>query len=200
MTTFNLPLRFRWAQCQLDELSQLRSVKAIRTSLSHFPPTLNAIYRNVLERVPRHDANLLRKTLLWTAFSVYPLTVTELQEAIGVEAKMRSLTEVEDSRILDFSDFLRLGSGLLTVDATGHVKLAHLSVLDYLLSPEMKDDSEVGKFSIDPYAARGEMAVSCLIYLCLHELASDPVEDQGAWEERIARQPLLKHAAKSWTY
>ncbi|OAL01344.1 hypothetical protein IQ06DRAFT_220549 [Phaeosphaeriaceae sp. SRC1lsM3a] len=191
---------FRWAQCQMDELSHLRSVKAIRTSLSHLPPTLNAIYRTILHRVQRHDIELLRKALLWTALSVYPMNVTEISDAIAIEANMCSLSEVEDSRILDFNDILRLGNGLLTLDSTGHVKLAHLSVLDYLLSADIKCDPEVGAFWIDSKEARGEMAVSCLTYLRLQDLAIGPVESLTIWEQRLASLPLLRHAAKGWSY
>lgn len=184
----------------MDELSHLRSAKAIRHSLSHLPPTLNAIYQTILRRVPQHDVELLRKALLWTAFSVFPMKVNELSEFVVIEPDMRSLAEVQESRLMDCSDILRLGSGLLITDATGHVKLAHLSVLDYLLSSDIKIDPEVGAFWIDPNAAREEMAIACLTYLRFQELATGPVDTQSAWERRIANQPVLKQAAKGWTY
>jgi hypothetical protein len=184
----------------MDQLSHLRSAKSIRASLSELPTTLNATYKNILKRVQQQDVDLLRKALFWTAFSVLPLKIDELQDALAIEVGMLTLAEVEDSRLLDASDILSLSNGLFTVSDTGHVKLAHLSVLDYLLSADIKDDPEVCGFSIDPKDARREMAASCLTYLCLQNLGTGPVESQDEWKERVASQPLLRHAATGWTY
>jgi hypothetical protein len=174
----------------MDQLSHLRSAKSIRVSLSELPTTLNATYKNILKRVQPQDVDLLRKALFWTAFSVLPLKIDELQDALAIEVGMLTLAEVEDSRVLDASDILSLSN----------VKLAHLSVLDYLLSADIKDDPEVCGFSINPKDARREMAASCLTYLCLQNLGTGPVEIQDEWEERLASQPLLRHAATGWTY
>jgi hypothetical protein len=192
--------RFRWAQCQLDALSHLRTIKSIRTSLNQLPKTLNETYANILRRIHEDDVELLRRVLLWVAFTVLPLTIEELQEAVAVEAGIGTLNAIEESRLNDPRDILNLGGSLLGVSETGHIKLAHLSVKDYLLSADIKATPDVFRFGMAPKEANQELAVNCITYLSLDSLASGPVEAQEGWEGRLARHPLLKHAAKGWTY
>lgn len=193
-------IRFRWAQCQIDALSRLRTVKSIRAKLDRLPTTLNETYANILKTVQEEDAELLRRILLWVSFTVVPLTLDELQEAIAVEAGMRTLEEVKESRLNDPKDILSLGSSLLRVCDTGHVKLAHLSVRDYLLSQDIKTHPDVIKFSLDHREANRELATNCITYLSLDSLANGPAKTQDDWERRLDGQALLKHAAKGWTY
>lgn len=177
----------------------MRTVKSIRASLNRLPTTLNETYANILRRVEDDDVELLRRALVWTAFSVMPLTLYELQEAIAIDPGVKTHHEVEESRLNDPRDILSLGSSLLSVTETGHVKLAHLSVLDYLQSTEIQD-SDVSVFKMSPGSANSELAMSCLSYLSLDSLSSGPVGSQSAWEARCVQHPLFGHAAVGWSY
>lgn len=56
---------FRWAQCQLDETSRMRSESAIDAALSSLPKSLQETYQRALEKVPESDKPYLRRTMLW---------------------------------------------------------------------------------------------------------------------------------------
>lgn len=100
---------FRWAQCQLDALSQLRTIRAIRTNLNQLPKGLNETYANILKRTSKDDVELLRRILLWVTFAVLPLTTEELHEAVAIEAGIGSLDEIEESRLSNPKHILSLG-------------------------------------------------------------------------------------------
>jgi hypothetical protein len=196
----NFAPRFRWAQCQLDALARQRTIKSMRTSLGRLPDTLNETYANILRKVENDDIDLLRRALLWTAFAVMPLTLEELQEAIAIEPGVYTYEMIEEARLHDPKDILRLGSSLLYVTEAGHVKLGHLSVLDYLQSEEIKSSSDVGVFALNSEDAKQEMAKSCLTYLFLDSIASGPVDARHEWDVRFEQHPLFEHASVSWPY
>lgn len=168
--------------------------------MNQLPKGLNETYANILKRTHEEDIELLRRVLLWVSFTVLPLTIEELQEAVAVEAGMIGLDDVEESRLHNPKFILSLGGSLLSVSDKGHVKLAHLSVKDYLLSSDIKRRPDVSIFALSLEEASQELAVNCLTYLSLDSLACGPSETTDDWAERLARHPLLKHAAKAWTY
>ncbi|KAK8017904.1 hypothetical protein PG991_007094 [Apiospora marii] len=191
---------FRWAQCQLDVLSQLRTTKAIRKNLAELPKGLFQTYERILKKQNAEDTILLRKILLWVAFAALPLKIRELHEAIAVDTDMTRLEEVEESRLNNPKDIFALGGSLLTVSESGVIKLAHLSVKDYLLSTEIKNNSEVSTFAMDLMGANEELARCSFAYLSLDSLSDGPSSTQDDWERRRAQHPLINYVAKAWTY
>ncbi|KAK8108213.1 uncharacterized protein PG998_010226 [Apiospora kogelbergensis] len=192
--------RFRWAQCQLDVLSQLRTVRAIRKNLAELPKGLFQTYERMLMRDNVEDMMILRKILLWVAFAPIPLKIEALHEAIAIDADMTRLEEVEESRLNNPKDIFSLGGSLLAVLEEGTVKLAHLSVRDYLLSKDIKNNPEISMFGMDLIGANEELARCYFAYLSLDSLSSGPCRAQEDWERRRAQHPLLNHAAKGWTH
>ena len=119
---------------------------------------------------------------------------------MALEPGISTLTSIEEARLNDPQDIMRLAGSLLSVSEAGHVKLAHLSVKDYLLSADIKADPDVTGFGMIPAEANQELATNSLTYLSLDSLGSGPVEAREDWEGRLTRHPLLKHVAKGWTY
>ena len=126
------------------------------------------------------------------------MTLEQLHEAVAIEFDLCYLDEIEDSRINNPEDILGLGGSLLSVSETGHVKLAHLSVRDYLLYAVIQATPLVCRFSMSPQEANQELAIYCIAYLSVDSLAIGPSTTLEGWEDRLALQPLLKHAAKAW--
>lgn len=146
------------------------------------------------------DMMILRKILLWVAFAPIPLKTEALHEAIAIEADMTRLEEVKESRLNNPKDIFSLGGSLLAILEEGTVKLAHLSVRDYLLSKDIKNNPEVSMFGMDLIGANEELARCYFAYLSLDSLSSGPCRTQEDWERRRAKHPLLNHAAKGWTH
>lgn len=175
-------------------------MRAIRQSLARLPEGLNDTYAGILQRVRREDVGILRKALLWVAFAVLPLTLDELHEAVAVDADTDTLEAVRECRLTHPRDILSIGSSLLSVSGAGYIRLAHLSVKDYLLSDELKNNLALSMFYLTPEEANHELATDCITYLTLDTFASGPVEKAEDWEARLWNHPLLKHASKSWSY
>ena len=49
------------------------------------PEGLEGTYERILLQVPKDDAELLRRILLWLTFGLLPLTIKQIWEAVAIE-------------------------------------------------------------------------------------------------------------------
>ncbi|KAJ4421544.1 hypothetical protein N0V82_003682 [Gnomoniopsis sp. IMI 355080] len=190
---------FRWASCQLDAISRVRTPREVRKALASLPAGLHDTYRRILDNVSREDSELLRKMLVWLCFCTKGLSQQELREAIAIQHNASSIDE--ESQLRSTEDILELGNSLISVAQTqNQVVLAHLSVRDYLLSDSLQRDSRVGHFALAPRQSHTQLATDCLTYLFFEELSSGPCESADDYMERLGKMPFLKHAANAWSY
>lgn len=185
-------------QCQLDTLSKLRTVKAIRQSLSQLPHDLHETYDRILARISTADREFARRVLLWVSFAVTPLTLKELHTAIAIEVDMDYLDE--ESLLHDPSDILSLVSGLISITELGYVTIAHMSVKDYLLSPETRHSQMASSFALTVNGSNAALFQSCMAYISFAHFQQGPSRSSKEYLERIEKHPLLRHAAISWPY
>ena len=185
-------------QCQLDSIALLRTVKAIKIALDQLPEGLNETYERILMKIPKSDTEMLQRVLTWLGFAVLPLTLEELHEAIAIEPGSDCLDE--ESRLSRPQDILSLGNSLIDISEDGHVRLAHLSVRDYLLSEDVWKNETISRFALGKAEANQRLAISCLTYLSFRDLIAGPKDSLDAYIDRMARHPLLKYASTAWTY
>jgi hypothetical protein len=79
------PRRFRWVQCQIEELSRLRTDKAIRNALTSVPRDLHETYEKMTSKITIEDAETARRALIWLSTAQRPLTIDELAQAVIIE-------------------------------------------------------------------------------------------------------------------
>ena len=190
--------RFRWVQCQIDGIEKLRTVKAIRNALQRLPKGLNETYANILSSVEEADIDLVRRILLWVSFTVFPVTLSEVYEAIAIESNLDHLDE--ESLLARPQDILDLCGSLISMSEHGPLRLAHLSVREYLMGPELRKAEGLAVFALDAKTASHELAVNSISYLSFKEMASGPCRTFEAYAHRMKRYPLLSYASVSWTY
>jgi hypothetical protein len=209
--------RFRWAFCQLLELSesQLTRPTQVAIMLKALPTTLDETYTRMLERigpVERGDALTL---LRWLAYSARPITLAELQTAVTIRP---ADDEVDFEDEGDFRDSLNILAGLVVfsddADSTeddgctehdnartetrvlspgARVRLAHFSVKEYLES-ERISGSSASFFRLEAGACHRFLAQSCLTYLMSYSKSGEktsPELDQEKFQ-------LLNYAAMKW--
>ena len=176
----------------------MHSVKAIRAAIEDLPEGLNETYDNILLNVPKFDVEFVQRILLWLAFAVIPLTPTELRDAIAIEPGCDSIDD--ESRLASPQDILTLTGSLINITEQGHMRLAHLSIREYLVSSRMRKDSRLSKFSLNPGVSHRIMAVRCLTYLSFTDFSSGPEDVLEAYLSRIQKHPLIKYAATAWPY
>jgi len=127
-----------------------------------------------------------------------PLTLEELWEAIAIE---RDTAFIDDeSRLRGPQDILYLGRSLINVSTEGYVRLAHLSVRDYLLSATIRNSPTTSFFALDKREGHVQLALACLTYLFFDELRSGPSSTGQEYEDRLKRLPMLKYIATAWPY
>lgn len=185
-------------QCQLDTLSKLRTVKAIRQSLKELPHDLYETYDRILARISPADHEFARRVLLWVSFAAAPLTLKELHTAIAIETDMDYLDE--ESLLHDPSDILSLVSGLIAITDKGYVTIAHMSVKDYLLSPKTRSSQVTSSFALTAKGSNALLCQYCLAYVSFAHFRQGPSKTSEDFLEREEKHPLLRHAALSWPY
>lgn len=186
---------FRWVQCQIDQISPLRTIRAIRKALNDLPDGLDDTYERILLGVPRHHIDVVRKILQWLSFATAPLTPLELHDAIAIDTELGFLDE--ESQLSSPRDIFDLCSSLITVTSTGTIQLAHASVKEYLLSDKIKK-STAADFALDPKESMIDIAHYCLAYLSFEEFKNGPAISYEDFQTRLTRYPLLNHAAVAW--
>ena len=186
---------FRWVQCQIDQILPLRTIRAIRKAMEDLPSGLDNTYERILAQVPRHHIDIVRKVLQWLCFALFPMTLAEMHDAVAIEPDLDFLDE--ECQLSSPQDILDLCNSLTTVTSAGNIQLAHASVKDYLLSDKIKTSS-AADFALDPKETIIDLARYCLAYLSFRELKWGPASSLEEFKARIARFPLLNHAAVAW--
>lgn len=184
-------------QCQLESIKPLRTVKAVRTALNTLPLGLEDTYARILLNVPPQDVGMLRSILDWLCFSVMPLNLSQVYEAMSIEPENGYLDD--ESRLRNSHDILSLGNSLLNLTAEGQIHLAHLSVRDFLLSKAHQKPA-LSEFILTPSESNRRLALTCLTYLCLQNFSCGPANSSTAYVQRIRDYPLLKYASFAWPY
>ena len=123
--------RFQWVQCQIEELAGLRTDRDIRRALNHLPRSLEDTYERIISRIRETDSVVAKRALTWLAFSVRPLKLVELAEAVVVDL---GITTMDAETRWDPLDLLSVIGSLVIYSMDGNVTLAHHSIKDYLLS------------------------------------------------------------------
>ncbi|KAK4221042.1 hypothetical protein QBC38DRAFT_461908 [Podospora fimiseda] len=189
---------FRWATCQIDSLRFCRTIRDVKKSLKTLPKGLNGTYERILSNISGVDVPILHKALTWLSFSASTLTLQQLWEALAIELETDCIDD--DCRLTSPQDILTISNGLLTVSPDGSVSLAHLSVRDYLLSPDIASNFETAKFALNPGTGHLQIVQDCLTYLNFNHLSSGPCHTQQDYLTRLEKFPLLRYATRYWFY
>jgi hypothetical protein len=92
--------------------------------LARLPKDLNETYDRILRRIQEKDGEDASKLFQWLAFSVRPLTLSELAEVVQVDFESRNLPWFNSERRYDDTeDILRVCSGFVTMTDDGALKI-----------------------------------------------------------------------------
>lgn len=190
--------RFRWAKLGLDRLSLLRTGRDVLDALADMPTTLNGTYVGILQRIADHDKLLARETLLWMCFSLKPMTLRELAEAVVLREADTYIDD--DSRLTNPQSLIEICQGLVVSEQREgfhHVILAHDSIRSFLTSESILS-TPVREFGFNSTEAHSKIMRKCLTYLRVDAFASGPVTERFAFSDRVQSHPLLGYATFLW--
>lgn len=176
---------------QVDFVLGQSNIKGMRKALELLPLGLWANFKLTLDRIralPHHSQrDLALRTLLWISHSFRPLTVKELQQAIGLDVRSRT---VDEDDITPKVLLVKYCCGLVTVDeGTSIIRMAHYSIYEYFQQQEQQ-----------PLLGRGhvDMTHVCLSYLMMDPFVAGPCSDKASLDKRREGLPLAEYAAQHW--
>ena len=198
-------LRFRWAQCQLDHLSDSRrtkTIKDIKNALQSLPAGLEQTYDQILKRIVQDgESELVKLALFWLCFAVGPMTLLQLAEAVIIPEEGGDIDE--EARLQEPHDLIRACTSLISsspsVTGLGSITLGHSSVKDYLTSDRLRDSS-LGTFHMDSKSAHERISKLCLHYLLRSEFASGRCISAKDYLVQMENAPLLGYMYNIWDH
>ncbi|KZP12272.1 hypothetical protein FIBSPDRAFT_836445 [Athelia psychrophila] len=198
---------FRWVAFQISELSKCRTRRAVDDQLRNLPKDLEGMYERALLNSPHHQD--LKQCLMWLAFSSYPLRPEELADVVTVDLSAHGLPSYDpDLRYFGTADMLITCSGFVTeTDAAAKslcrahskvpqrrikvIKLAHMSVKDYLVSDRIKAGA-ASYFSLNAMLSHSLITKTCMAYV-FHLRSVRPLNVSV-----LESFPLGTYAARYW--
>ncbi|THX37115.1 purine and uridine phosphorylase [Aureobasidium pullulans] len=160
---------FRWAALQLDALRECYNKSSVEQALRNLPRTLYDTYTRTLDiiRAGPHgrEVVLILQMLVWSG---EPLSPDACNDAIAVKPEQVPGFD-KDDRFFGTSYIVKICAGLIITVNTSwgidHLRLAHASVNDYLLSLEC---SKAFADQLSERIARVSVLRTCFTYLhCL---------------------------------
>ena len=190
---------FRWVACQIEALKDCHTLAELEDALKTLPATLEDTYERALSIIDEKRKEPIRNVLRWLCFSARPVRLEEIAEVMAVDFSTEAQPHYDPrKRLIDSERFFQNYSNLVHVFKVKgkkadfrELRLAHLSVRDFLVSSNIRSSS-VSYFAIDSLSAHTSIAQTCLIYLRQFnkplELISMPPESYS----------LARYAAKHW--
>ncbi|KAJ7805471.1 hypothetical protein B0H14DRAFT_3771615 [Mycena olivaceomarginata] len=189
---------FRLAACFLTELSRSNKINPdLDTILSRLPSDLFGIYARLLEPISTTDFVYVARFLRWLAFSVRPVNLLELEDALAFNYSDPCRFVFEPSQRGAAMEVCALLEGLVTVEEFPAwmqprtvVSLAHSSVANYIASEGFR---ETHKYDLSELPSHTFLAQSCVGYLLHFE--TNPFN-----KETHRDYPLASYAARYWSH
>jgi hypothetical protein len=142
-----------------------------------------------MERIDGQVADqkeLAKQVLSWITCARRPLTISELQHALGVEV---GEPELDDENLPEIEDMVSACAGLVTVDdESGIIRLVHYTTQEYF---ERTQDYWFPN-------AESDITKICVTYLSFDDFASGFCQTDDEFEERLRKNPLYNYAAHNW--
>lgn len=160
----------------MDTLGECRSRLALRKALKTLPTTLDETYERILCTISDKDSEYAIRILQWLAFSLRPLSVEEVAEVVAINVGRETAFD-QDEVLEEPIEVLKICMSLVSVvitearepnhylgTVTQTVTLAHYSVQEYLVSPNIRQ-GRATQYSMRPAACHGYIAKGSLGYL-----------------------------------
>ena len=183
----------------MDHLCLLPNDAARRRALNTLPPTLNATYERILQRINKSNKEvqqLVQRSLRWLLCSKEPLSSLALCEAISIET---GDTTLDRTAVPDESEIFRWCSSLVRRSASGKsLELGHFTVKEFLTTGTDLLDSEYGVYRFSPEIDDAELAETCLTYLSFENFGSGSRDSTYFSYKRWENFEFRHYAVRHW--
>jgi ankyrin repeat protein len=165
-------------------------VGKVRTTLKNLPGTLDDTYDRILSSIPDENFEIARSALMLLTYSIRPLTLQELAEAMVVDFEAQKFNP-DDHRLTNYRLVLEICSTLVSVSfikpygSSGvrwadekakierknissfstEIEFAHFSVKEYMILERARVNADVSRFCFPSNTAHRSISEICLVYL-----------------------------------
>lgn len=181
---------FLLARLHMDSLSMAITPGSARRILSDLPSSYSTTYGQTMNRIAAQypeDVRLAYGVLSWTTFSLRPLTVDELRQALSVRR------EHKDIDVLEFPDeelLTAVCAGLVIIDhETRMIRLVHKTTQEFFI----KNGSKTYFQNLN-----NTFTSVCISYLRFDRFRSGPSETQEQYDEFLRKYKFYTYAARFW--
>ena len=173
------------ATYQVKYLCGLPSSQDVRDGLNSLTPEIDDFYRISFERIEKSHKtrDLIKRAISFIHEAKRPLNENELSDALSIRD---GDADVNRKRIPQRDILRRESIGLIDFGENGNVKLAHLTVDEFLVRYPEKLISQ----------PKLDFAKTCLTYLNLDGFAGGPCNDNETLEKRLIVYPFYQYAAR----
>jgi len=135
--------------------------------------------------LPEGYSRLGIDSLMWLTHAARPQTISELGDTVAIQRGQHAIKikyRPHENLIIECCQ------GLATIDAEGHIRVAHHAIQQYL-----EDHSE----TLFP-RAKETMALNCLQYLLFEDFEDGPWQTKDEIDAHMQSYPFLEYAARYW--
>jgi ankyrin repeat protein len=186
------PIRFLLAQLHLDSLKGKKSPKAIRSALKELPTgseAYNYAYEDAMKRIKgqlAEEKDLAEQVLLWITCAKRPLTTSELEHALAVEA---GEPRFDTENLCRVEDMTSLCAGLVTIDEESEIiRLVHYTAQEYFERTQSQWFPN----------AESKITATCITYLSFNVFESGFCQTDDEFEKRLQLYKLYDYASHNW--
>ncbi|KAI0416777.1 ankyrin [Xylaria grammica] len=180
---------FLLAKFHMNALEQQVTARDLINALETLPSNINDIYDSVFNRISSQRlASTLEKLLIIVATARKLLSTEALSHAITVEDND---DDVDELALPDVRHLASMCAGLIAIDPSGCVRLAHETIGDYIAKTGLKQLK----------SGHAMLAELCLIYLNFSVFSAGActgLEREKMIQARQLRYPFFRYAATHW--
>jgi ankyrin repeat protein len=180
---------FLMARLYLDSLMTMITPRKVKAALELLPEGLNQVYDEVVHRIESQspeDAALALRALYWIFHAVRPLTITEIQCALAIEA---GDTDLDKDGEPDRDLLISVCAGMAVIDKeTDTISLVHYTAQEYF-------QSSSGRVLEGGHV---DLTRTCVTYLLFDDFVDGPSRSDSDLENKLTSHPLLLYAAQHW--
>ncbi|KAK6516458.1 hypothetical protein TWF506_006364 [Arthrobotrys conoides] len=193
---------FRWVACQFEVLRRCSTRQELERALETLPATLEETYERTLADIEESRKSSICHILRFLCFSARPMRLDEMSEVLAIDFEARprprycseQRLEVHKARYFNrYSDLVSIATIKTANEEYSELRLAHLSVRDYLLSTKILT-SPASYFYITELSAHYSIAQACIVYLQQFRTR----DELPTYEEAVLETPLTRYASRFW--
>ncbi|CAG2009938.1 unnamed protein product, partial [Fusarium graminearum] len=195
---------YLWVYLIFDYLQRddfKKTIKGVDVAVATLPTSVNEAYERILDKTS-NDPMVLKVLSIILAAS-RPLTLSEMNVAVNINDKCRSIDDLDLEDDENFKARLRSWCGLFVSIHQGSFYFIHQTARDFLLadltSPETLSSELHWYHSITTRDAHVVLAKLCMLYLHFFSSSDSLLACiDGRASRHINRYPFLDYAAKAW--